>query len=90
MYCKVLKNGEIIDVLDRIVYMKHQMKHGLPLITEKKDAQLFLSSDEQYVWHDYSLRRLPAGVTKYETVELVEISAQEYEMIKHLSLKNKS
>lgn len=89
MYYKVLKDGKIIDVLDKIVYCKHQMKHDIVLLCKINEAQLFLSSDENYAWHDYSLRRLPKEVTKYETVELVKISELEYETIKHLSLKNK-
>ena len=88
MYYKVLKNEKIIDVLDRILYCKHQVKHDIVLFCKPNEAELFLSSDENYAWHDYSLRRLPKGVTKYETVELVEISEEEYETIKHLSLKN--
>lgn len=89
MYWKVMKNGEIIDVLDHLTYLKHQVKHDLVLQATRKDAQLFLSSDGQYVWHSFSLRRLPSDVIKYDTVKLVEISEIEYDSIKHLSLKNK-
>lgn len=89
MYYKILKDGKIIDVLDRIVYCKYQIKHDVVLLCKSNEAELFLSSDENYAWHDYSLRRLPTEVTKYETVERIEITEQEYETIKHLSLKNK-
>lgn len=88
MYYKVMQNEKIIDVLDSMVYLKHQMKHGILLLSDKATAQLFLSSDGKIAWHDFSLRRLPKEVTKYETVELVEISAEEYQEIKHLARKN--
>lgn len=89
MYWKVMKNGEIIDVLDLLIYLKYQRKHGILLLATKKDGQLFSSSDQKHAWHDFSMRRLPADVTRYETVELVPIDESEYESIKHLSLKNK-
>ena len=86
MYYKVLKDGEIIDVLDKIAYLKHQTKHNIPLNATRKDAQMFLSSDGKQIWHDFSLRRLPPETRKYETVELIEIDEQEYSKIKHMSL----
>ena len=88
MYWKVLKNNKLIDVLDRLTYLKYQVKNDLVLFTTINDAQLFLSSDEKHIWHAFSLRRLPTNVTKYETVELVEISEEEYELIKDFCLKN--
>ena len=31
MYWKVLKNGKVIDVLDNLIFVKHQKKHDLML-----------------------------------------------------------
>lgn len=82
MYYKVVKDGKVIDVLNNIVYLKYQVKNDIPLLATKKDAQLFLSSDGKNIWHDFSLRRLPKEVTKFETVELVVIDKDEYDQIK--------
>lgn len=83
MYYKVIKDDKVIDVLDNIVYLKYQIKNGIPLNATRQEAQLFLSSNGKNIWHDYSLRRLPKEVTKYETVELVVIDKEEYDKLKH-------
>lgn len=86
MFYKVLKNGEIIDVLSELIYLKYNTEYHSLRHATKSDAQLFLSSDSEFAWHDFSLRRLPKEAN-YDTVELVKISDEEYLKIKHLSRK---
>ena len=85
MYYKVLKDGKIIDVLEKITYVKYYEKYNRFLLTEKKYAQAILSSDKKYVWHINTLLRIP--VSGYDTVELEEINIYEYERLKMLNMK---
>ena len=85
MYYKVLKNNKVIDVLDRLVFVKYQQKHGIMLLCDQSEAQAIVSSDGSYVWHVNWLYKIP--VDGYDTVELVEIDAYEYDQLKVLNLK---
>lgn len=51
MYYRVIKNGKVIDVLERIIYVKYQEKHDQVLICDIKEAEAILSSDGKYAWH---------------------------------------
>ena len=45
MYYKVIKNDEVVDVLNHILYIKYQEKHSLLLLCDITEAQAILSSD---------------------------------------------
>ena len=85
MYYKVLKNNKVIDVLDRLVYVKYQKKHNIMVLCNKSEAQAIVSSDEKSVWHVNGLYKIP--VEGYDTVELVPIDVYEYEQLKMLNGK---
>lgn len=85
MYYKVIKNNKVIDVLDRLVFVKYQKKHDRMLLCSEENAQAILSSDGNYAWHEMSLRKLP--VDGYDTVKLEEIDVYEYEKLKGLNCK---
>jgi hypothetical protein len=85
MYYKVLKNNKVIDVLDRLVFVKYQKKHGIMLVCDKSEAQAIMSSDEVYAWHVAGLYRVP--VDGYDTVELVDIDEYEYKQLVALNMK---
>lgn len=87
MYYKVVKDGNVIDVLDQILYVKYQKKHDRMLLCEEREAQAFLSSDGETAWHDVTLLPLPSEASRYDTVERVEIDAYEYNRLKALSGK---
>lgn len=87
MYYKVLKNDKVIDVLDDIAFGRYQAKHDIILSTDEQKAEVFLGSDGNTWLHDSTLRPLPDGVTKYDTVERVEIDVYEYEQLKTLNYK---
>lgn len=86
MYYKVLKDGKVIDVLDNIVYVKHQKKHDIMLICDKAEAQAILSSDGAYCWHEASLNSLNG--LKIDTVELEEIDVYDYNYYKAFNGKS--
>ena len=85
MYYKVLKNNRVIDVLDRLAFVKYQKKHDIMIACEKSQAQAIVSSDGKHVWHIYGLYSIP--VDGYDTVDLVEIDKYEYNQLKMLNLK---
>lgn len=85
MYYKVLKNNKVIDVLDRLDYVKYQPKHGIMVACAKNEAQAIISSDGECIWHIYGLYNIPVG--GYDTVELVEIDEYEYRQLIIFNLK---
>ncbi len=85
MYYKVLKDGRIIDILTNLVYLKYQPKHNIMVVCSEDEAQAFLSSDENYIWHTSELYNIP--VNGYDCVELIEIDKYEYDSLKRFNLK---
>jgi hypothetical protein len=84
MYYKVLKNNKVIDVLDSLIYLKWEPKHKIMVLTDENDAQAILSSDNNTIWHEKSLYRIPVG--GYDEVEIHEIDKYEYKQLKMLNL----
>lgn len=80
MYYKVLKNNNVIDVLDRLVFLKYQPKHQIMLLCGRKDAQAIKSSDGTQIWHVNGFSKLP--VDGYSNVDIVEIDETEYKNLK--------
>lgn len=85
MYYKVMKDNKVIDVLDKLIYLKYQPKHKIMVLTDENDAQAILSSDQNAIWHEKSLYNIP--VDGYDTVELIEINKYEYEQLRILNNK---
>ncbi len=84
MYYKILKDGKVIDVLDKLVFLKYQKKHNRMLLSNEENAQAILSSSGDYAWHLTSLHTIPAD--GYDTVEIEEINIYEYNNLKKLNL----
>ncbi|MCC8156376.1 MAG: hypothetical protein LIO54_03755 [Oscillospiraceae bacterium] len=80
-YCKIIRNGEIIDVCAN--YLRWQEKHDVMLSCEVADAQ-FAQSDGGAVYRLPWLNRLPVAwensryCADVETTEGTEITADEY------------
>lgn len=85
MYYKVIKNNKVIDVLDKLVYLKLQPKHNTMVLSDENEAQAILSSDKNTIWHEKTLYEVP--VSGYDTVELVEIDEYEYKQLMVLNMK---
>lgn len=85
MYYKVIKNNKIIDVLDKLVYLRYQEKHDRMVLCDKSKAQAFFSSDRKNIWHTETLYELP--IDKYDEVDLIEIDEYEYKQLKVLNGK---
>lgn len=85
MYYKVIKNNKVIDVLDRLVYLKYQKKHNRMVLCDKTEAQAFFSSDRKNIWHIETLYPIP--VDGYDEVVLIEIDKYEYDRLKALNMK---
>nr|DAH97568.1 MAG TPA: hypothetical protein [Caudoviricetes sp.] len=85
MFYKVIKNGKVIDVLDRLVFLKYQKKYDRMIFCDEEEAQAIYSSDGKHIWHEESLYYIP--VPGYDTVQLEEIDEYEYEQLKILNMK---
>ena len=86
MYYKVIKNNKVIDVLDKLIYLKWQPKHKTMILSDINEAQAILSSDKETIWHEKTLYNIP--VSGYDEVELVEINEYEYRQLKALNGRN--
>ena len=84
MYFKVIKNNKVIDVLDKLIYLKWDDKNKIMVLSDENEAQAILSSDKNTIWHERTLYRIP--VSGYETVELIDIDEHEYKQLKMLNL----
>lgn len=84
-YYKVIKNNKVIDVLDQLVFLKYQKKHGIMIQCDINEAQAILSSDARYIWHEETLYKIP--VDGYDTVRIEEIDKYEYDKLKMLNCK---
>ena len=80
MYYKVIYNDKVIDVLDRLVYLKYQKKYDRMVFCDEREAQAIFSSDEKHIWHEETLYNIP--VSGYDTVRVEEIDVYEYEKLK--------
>ena len=80
MYYKVIKNNKVIDVLDRLIYLKWQPKNKIMVLSEKDKAQAILSSDGNTIWHERTLYKIP--VEGYDTVSIMPIDKYEYDQLK--------
>lgn len=85
MYYKVLKNDKVIDVLDKLIYLKWQPKHRIMVLCDINEAQAILSSDDETIWHEKTLYKIP--VSGYEEVTIEEIDKYEYQQLKALNMK---
>ena len=85
MFYKVIKDNKVIDVLDRLVYLKYQEKHNRMQFCDEEDAQAIFSSDMKHIWHEESLYNLP--VDGYDTVRIESIDKYEYNQLKILNGK---
>ena len=85
MYYKVIKDNKVIDVLDKLVYLKWEPYIQMMVLSDENEAQAILSSDKNTVWHERTLYRIPTS--GYETVQLVDIDEHEYKQLKMLNGK---
>lgn len=85
MYYKVIKDNKVIDVLDHLIYLKWQPKHKTMILCDINEAQAILSSDNNTIWHEKTLYKVPTDEPKFDTVELIEIDEFEYKQLKALN-----
>ena len=83
MYYKVLKDNKVIDVLDRLIYLKWEPKHKIMVLSDENEAQAILSSDKETIWHEKTLYKIP--VDGFDTVSVQEIDEYEYKQLKVLN-----
>ena len=80
MYYKILKDNKPIDVLDKVIFLKWNVKHQRFFLSDESHAQAIKSSDGQSVWHEVSLYPIP--IDGYDTVIMEKIDDMEYKKLK--------
>ena len=85
MYYKAMAGDRVVDVLDKLVFLRYQPKNKIMVLCDESDAQAILSSDKKKIWHESTLYNIP--VRGYDTVTLVEIDKFEYEQLRVLNYK---
>ncbi len=86
MFYKVIKNQKIIDVLNKLQFVKYQVKNKTLLLCDESEAQGILSSDGEHAWHLSTLNKFPVDI--FDTVSIEEIDKVEYERLKILGMKS--
>lgn len=86
MFYKVVKDNKVIDVLDKLVYLKWEPKHKIMVLCDENEAQAILSSDKNSIWHERTLYKIPVG--GYETVQIFDIDEREYRQLKMFNCKS--
>ena len=86
MFYKVIKDGKVIDVLDKLVYLKWDNRHKIMVLSDENEAQAILSSDKNSIWHERTLYKIP--VEGFDTVNIKEIDEYEYKQLKMLNGKS--
>ena len=86
MFYKVIYNDKVIDVLDKLNYLRYQPKYDRMILCAESEAQAILSSDEQHIWHEETLYNIP--VSGYDTVRIEEIDEYEYRQLKMLACRS--
>lgn len=86
MYYKVIKDNKVIDVLDKLIYLKYQPKHKIMVLSDINEAQAILSSDQNTIWHERTLYNIPVEAGVYDSVSIEPIDQYEYKKLKALNL----
>ena len=82
---KIIKNNQVIDLLETLTYVQMFPTNYNVVRCGLKEAQGIMSSDKKTIWHLQGFYDFP--IDKYETVEAVKISKEEYHQLKALNGK---
>lgn len=85
-YYKIIKDENIIDVLQNVVYVKYQKRNKLLLRCNKEDAMGILSSCQTTAYHVEGMTEFP--INKYITVKMAECDFDEYASLKTVLQEN--
>lgn len=76
---KIVENGQIIDVLESLTFIKHLSRSGKNIMVDERQANGVLGSDGETIYHIHG--------TKYnfydskKTVQYIKIDQEEYERL---------
>lgn len=88
MFYKVLKDNKVIDVLDKLIYLKWEPKHKTMILSDENEAQAILSSDKNTIWHESTLYNIPVDESIFDTVTIEQINRYEYDQLKILGMRS--
>lgn len=72
MFWKILINGEVVDLLQQLQYVRYQNKHNVILFCEPEIAEAVLSSDGKRGFHIEGLYDFKPDNTTYCIEEISE------------------
>lgn len=87
-YYKIIKDQNIIDLLQGVVYVKYQKRNKLLLKCDESDAMGVLSSCQSTAYHVEGMQEFP--IEKYITVKMVECDLEEYTSLKSIMQENEN
>lgn len=85
MYYKLIKDGKVVDVINRLTTLKWQEKHNTMILCDPSVAQAVLGSDDNTIWCDSALCSEP--INCYDIVDIVPIDKYEYDQLKIFSYR---
>lgn len=88
MFYKVIKDNKVIDVLDKLIYLKWEPKHKTMILSDENEAQAILSSDKNTIWHESTLYNIPVDEPIFDTVTIEQINRYEYDQLKILGMRS--
>lgn len=83
---KIIYQNMIIDVMKKPKYCKYVKIANRTLLCDKTSANCIVSSDGSQVYHIKGTLEVP---TNYKSVEIVEISKEEYDYLCSLTIQEK-
>lgn len=84
---KILYNNQIIDVLDKIQYIKYLPKSKRTILVDKNQANGILNSNNNEIYHIYGTKNNFIDLKK--SVKVIEITKEEYDKLTTQIQQNK-
>lgn len=81
MYYKVIRDNEVVDVINSLRYVRHNHRNGIILSCRKEQGQGILSYDGSTI---YQLADKNSLGDNYDVVSLVEIDEAEFKRLRDL------
>lgn len=80
MFYMVVQNGQIVDALSEIVYIRKQITHGNLIVCNAELAEGILSYDSQNIW--FAEGFVKENICNYPIVSLEEIDEEKYKLLR--------
>ena len=89
MYYKIIKDSKIIDITTANDFYKFQTKHKILLVSLASQAHYAKGINDQLYWAEWMNVPPTSSEYKYETVEIINIPQEEFNLLKNSFEQNK-